>query len=174
MFDLKATIGVEDTRDKIIFWDIDGTLAPYRYNGHVADPEGTSNGQSMKEIEQGIFFERKPSRFMQSVLRESQAREHIVMGHCICEKEVSDKQKWLDVHYPFIKKRLFAHESKSKAETILNYCRENAIDLQDVLFVDDRLAILKEAERKGIQVWHISSFLDWYIDRLPLDGKQSL
>lgn len=171
MFDLKANICAEDTKDKVIFWDIDGTLAPYRYNGHVADPTGTSNGQSMYEIENGIFFDRIPSRHMQAVLRETQAREHIVMGHCICEKEVSDKQRWLDVHYPFIKKRLFAHESKSKADEILSYCSENGIDLRDVLFVDDRLAILKDAERKGIESWHISSFFDWFADRLPNTDK---
>lgn len=171
MFDLKANICAEDTKDKVIFWDIDGTLAPYRYNGHVADPTGTSNGQSMYEIENGIFFDRIPSKHMQAVLRETQAREHIVMGHCICEKEVSDKQRWLDVHYPFIKKRLFAHESKSKADEILNYCKENDIDLRDVLFVDDRLAILKDAEKKGIESWHVSSFFDWFADRLPNTDK---
>lgn len=42
-------------RNKYIFWDIDGTLAEYRFNGHVSDPEGTDNGMSLKEIEDGFF-----------------------------------------------------------------------------------------------------------------------
>ena len=42
-------------RDKYVFWDIDGTLAAYRFNSHVADPNGTDNGMSLEEIEQGIF-----------------------------------------------------------------------------------------------------------------------
>ena len=28
-------------KNKYVFWDIDGTLAAYRFNGHVADPNGT-------------------------------------------------------------------------------------------------------------------------------------
>lgn len=31
----------QDLKDKYVFWDIDGTLAPYRFNGHTADPDGT-------------------------------------------------------------------------------------------------------------------------------------
>lgn len=38
------TILKEDLKNKYIFWDIDGTLAEYRFNGHVGDPEGINNG----------------------------------------------------------------------------------------------------------------------------------
>ena len=38
-------------RDKYVFCDIDGTLAPYRFNDHVSDPDGTDNGMSLREIE---------------------------------------------------------------------------------------------------------------------------
>lgn len=162
MFDLNAAISIKETKDKIIFWDVDGTLAPYRYNGHISDPEGSNNGQSAKEIEDGIFLYRKPSRFMQTVLKECKAKEHIIMGHFSCEKEVEDKHKWLDLHYPYIRKRVFLSEDQSKADGILNYCRENKILVQDVLFVDDILTILRDAEKKGINAWHISSFLDWF------------
>lgn len=47
------TVKVENLRDKYVFWDIDGTLAPYRFNNHVADPDGTNNGMSLEEIEDG-------------------------------------------------------------------------------------------------------------------------
>lgn len=46
----------QDLKDKYVFWDIDGTLATYRFNGHVADPDGTDNGMSLKEIEDNVFF----------------------------------------------------------------------------------------------------------------------
>lgn len=46
----------KDLENKYIFWDIDGTLAAYRFNGHVADPEGTDNGMSIKEIDNDIFL----------------------------------------------------------------------------------------------------------------------
>lgn len=45
----------DELKNKYIFWDIDGTLAAYRFNGHVSDPEGTDNGMSLKEIEDGVF-----------------------------------------------------------------------------------------------------------------------
>ena len=67
-FNLYDSITIADTRGKFIFWDIDGTLAPYRFNGHVGDPNGTNNGQSIEEIEVGIFLERNPSKHMQKVL----------------------------------------------------------------------------------------------------------
>lgn len=149
---------------KYVFWDIDGTLAPYRFNGHVGDPNGTNNGQSLQEIENGIFLARKPSKFMQSVVDSCGARENIVMGHCLNKKEIEDKHKWLNMYYPCIKKRIFAPEHESKADAIIKYCGENHIDLADVVFVDDVISFLREAEKKGISAWHISSFLDWFMD----------
>ena len=169
MYELDSLNPVETTeharianlRDKYVFWDIDGTLAPYRFNNHVADPDGTNNGMSLKEIEDGVFLHRKPSKLMQMVVSECEARENIIMGHCLVEKEITDKKIWLNRYYPTIKKRLLVYTSKSKADTIIGYCVEHGIDLQDVVYVDDVIPFLREAERKGIMSYHISSFLDW-------------
>ena len=152
-------------RNKYIFWDIDGTLAAYRFNGHVSDPEGTDNGMSLKEIEDGVFLKRKPSYHMQMVLSTCGAKQNIVMGHCQVQKEMDDKQLWLDKYYPSITERLLVSEDKSKADTILQYCKDHDISLQDVVFVDDTIPFLREAERKGIKSFHISSFLDWDFER---------
>lgn len=38
----------KELQNKYVFWDVDGTLAAYRFNNHVADPEGTENGMSLK------------------------------------------------------------------------------------------------------------------------------
>lgn len=48
-----------------------------------------------------------------------------------------------------------------KVQTILTYCYKYSIPLSEVIFVDDILSYLREAEKKGIEAWHISSFLDW-------------
>lgn len=152
---------VKDLINKFVFWDIDGTLAPYRFNDHVADTNGTNNGMSLKEIEEGVFLHRKPSKHMQNVLKTCCAEEHIVMGHCQVEKEMLDKQIWLNEHYPMIRERLLVYEDKSKADTILTYCNEHNIDIKDIVYVDDVIPFLREAERKGIKSYHISSFLDW-------------
>lgn len=151
----------QELENKYVFWDIDGTLATYRFNGHVADPNGTDNGMSLEEIEQGIFLQRKPSLLMQKVLSECGAKKNIIMGHCHNQKEMDDKTIWLNRYYPMIKERLLVEEDASKADCIIEYCKKEIIDLKDVIFVDDVIMILREAERKGIESWHISSFLDW-------------
>lgn len=157
--------------NKYIFWDIDGTLAPYRFNGHTADPEGTNNGMSLKEIDEHVFLCRAPSQHMQHVIDTCQAKQHLVMGHCQVKSEMQDKQIWLNAHFPMIKERLLVYEDQSKADTILQYCGEHNIDLKDVVFVDDVIPFLREAERKGIKSFHISSFLDWnYQDGFLFDG----
>ena len=157
----KSTLSVKDTKGKYIFWDIDGTLAPYRFNGHVADPDGTENGMSLKEIEDGIFLIRQPSKRMQKIVSECQAKRNIILGHAQNQKEIDDKHIWLDKYYPEIKERLLVRDTEFKYEQILKYCKKNKIDLKDVLFIDDVIPFLRQAERHGISAWHISSFYDW-------------
>ncbi|MCI9038660.1 MAG: hypothetical protein HFJ29_02080 [Clostridia bacterium] len=56
---------------------------------------------------------------------------------------------------------MLVFEEVSKAQCILEYCKKNQIHLTEVVYVDDALKFLREAERKGISSWYISSFLDW-------------
>ena len=149
--------------NKYVFWDIDGTLAPYRFNNHVSDPEGTNNGMSLKEISEHIFLTRKTSQQMMRVVYSCGARRNVIMGHCQIQQEMDDKQLWLDKHFPIIRRqdRILTFENISKADSIVEYCAGHRIDLKDVVYVDDVLAFLREAERKGIKSYHISSFLDW-------------
>ena len=162
-FNLKGGLTKGDLKGKIVFWDIDGTLAPYRFNGHIADPNGSLNGQSEDEVANGIFLRRKPSKFMQKVLQDCKAKKNLVLGHYAYTKEVEDKYKWIEKYYPEISSSLFVNEEKSKAEAILEYCKENKIDLEDVVYIDDVISFLREAEHKGISSWHISSLLDYFI-----------
>lgn len=158
-----GSIRKSDLENKYVFWDIDGTLAPYRFNDHVSDPEGTNNGMSLKEISEHIFLTRKPSQHMMKVVYSCGARRNFIMGHCQVQQEMDDKQLWLDKHFPIIKRqdRILTFENISKADSIVEYCAGHRIDLKDVVYVDDILAFLREAERKGIKSYHISSFLDW-------------
>lgn len=158
-----GSIRKSDLENKYVFWDIDGTLAPYRFNDHVSDPEGTNNGMSLKEISEHIFLTRKPSQHMMKVVYSCGARRNFIMGHCQVQQEMDDKQLWLDKHFPIIKRqdRILTFENISKADSIVEYCAGHRIDLKDVVYVDDVLAFLREAERKGIKSYHISSFLDW-------------
>lgn len=150
---------------KTIFWDIDGTLAPYRFNNHVTASDDFNNGVSIKEIEENIFLKRKPSRFMQNIIKNTNIAKNIVMGYCINDKEISDKQKWLDIYFPMIEDRILVDENFSKVDCIIEYCNKNNINLTEVIFVDDIIKYLREAESKGIEAWHISSFIDFYYSK---------
>lgn len=158
-----GSVRKSDLENKYVFWDIDGTLAPYRFNDHVSDPEGTNNGMSLKEISEHIFLTRKPSQHMMKVVYSCGARRNFIMGHCQVQQEMDDKQLWLDKYFPIIRRqdRILTYENISKADSIVEYCAGHRIDLKDVVYVDDVLAFLREAERKGIKSYHISSFLDW-------------
>lgn len=158
-----GSVRKSDLENKYVFWDIDGTLAPYRFNDHVSDPEGTNNGMSLKEISEHIFLTRKPSQHMMKVVYSCGARRNFIMGHCQVQQEMDDKQLWLDKHFSIIRRqdRILTFENISKADSIIEYCAGHRIDLKDVVYVDDALVFLREAERKGIKSYHISSFLDW-------------
>lgn len=158
-----GSVRKSDLENKYVFWDIDGTLAPYRFNDHVSDPEGTNNGMSLKEISEHIFLTRKPFQHMMKVVYSCGARRNFIMGHCQVQQEMDDKQLWLDKHFPIIRRqdRILTFENISKADSIVEYCAGHRIDLKDAVYVDDVLVFLREAERKGIKSYHISSFLDW-------------
>lgn len=150
----------EDLENKYVFWDIDGTLAAYRFNDHVSDPDGSNNGMSLKEIEDGVFLNRKPSILMQNVVKNSNIKENIVIGQCQNSKEKNDKMLWLDKYYPIIKERMFIYDM-SKVDHIIIYCKNNNIKLENIIYIDDVISFLREAERKNIKSYHISSFLDF-------------
>lgn len=161
-FMINGSCTKSDLENKYIFWDIDGTLAPYRFNDHVADPDRTNNGMSLEEIAEHIFLTRKPSQHMMKVVYSCGTRRNFIMGHCQVQQEMDDKQLWLDKHFPIIRRqdRILTFENISKADSIVEYCAGHRIDLKDIVYVDDVIPFLREAERKGIKSYHISSFLD--------------
>jgi FMN phosphatase YigB (HAD superfamily) len=47
-----------------------------------------------------------------------------------------------------------------KPEVIIEYSKKYKIDLKDIVFVDDRLDVLRKAEEMGITAYHPSSFTE--------------
>ncbi|MBO4692765.1 MAG: hypothetical protein J5659_00010 [Clostridia bacterium] len=162
MFNFHDSAKKPDFENKIVFWDLDGTLAPFRFNGHICDPDGSRHSVSLTEIDDGIYFERTPSKFMQKLLSDCNSRENLVITHCHADKEMRDKHKWLDRHFPSIKERFIIDEKISKTDTILTFCKSHNLELSEVVFVDDSLHFLQEAEKLRIPCWHISSLLDYF------------
>lgn len=47
-----------------------------------------------------------------------------------------------------------------KPEVIIEYCKHYNIDIKQVVFVDDRIDVLRKAESLGINAYHPSSFTE--------------
>lgn len=160
MIDYNGNMSRDYLKDKYVFWDIDGVLAPYRFNNHIGDPDGSNNGMSLCEIDENCFLYRKPIRRMQLLISHLAVKGNIICSHCQVQKELDDKMLWLDKYYPTIEYRILIFEDTPKHIAIRQWCKAHDISMQDVVFVDDTLSILREAERNGIESWHISSLID--------------
>lgn len=164
---LDGSIKKDDLKDKYVFWGIDGTLAPYRLNGHISDPGGSGMPVSPADIRENIYMKRKPSSFMQMVLYTSGAKDHFAASVIRCGTEMMDKLSWLSVHYPMISEPVFVWEQDiegnngSLVDAIREYCTDNMIDTGSVVIVSADFPVLIEAEDKGLCSYHISSFLDY-------------
>lgn len=95
-FDLKSSLTFADFEGKTVFWDIDGTLAPYRFNGHVHSKDRPDHGMSDLEMKNHVFLSRLPSKHMQRIMWEVPAKQHVICGQYTSEVEYEDKQVWLD------------------------------------------------------------------------------
>ena len=153
----------DDFKDKTIFWDIDGTLAPYRFNGYLTC--GVTP-KFLNDISNGVFLNRPPSKIMQRILAEIEPNKNIIIGHYVNGRETNDKKKWVKKYFPQITETIFVPLPESKADIILNYCQIKEIDLKDCLFIDDSIGILYDAQEKGIPAWHISSLMDYFDDEM--------
>lgn len=51
---------IKALKNKYIYVGIDGTLAEYRFNDHVSTKDGTTDEQTIKEIEKHVFLHSRP------------------------------------------------------------------------------------------------------------------
>ena len=65
---------IKALKNKYIYVDIDGTIAEYRFNNHVNAKDGTTNGQTMKEIENHIFLYSRPLKTVIQTLKEQRKK----------------------------------------------------------------------------------------------------
>lgn len=65
---------IKALKDKYIYVDIDGTLAEYRFNNHVSAKDGTTNGQTMEEIENHVFLHSRPLKTVIQTLKKAKKK----------------------------------------------------------------------------------------------------
>lgn len=181
---------IKELKDKYVYTDIDGTLAEYRFNNHVSAKDGTTNGQTVEEIENHIFLESKPLKSVIKTLKRATFKGLWICGAIISPVELIDKVQWLEENCKGLEfNGMFWFVPDEYWISFLKYfeCEKNNYDimtkygliisgtknlmwdwivnhnfheLKETVFIDDVLQYLKYAEEKGVTAYHISSFIE--------------
>ena len=109
-----------------------------------------------------LFLEARPLKTMQKIVSQLDSDKIFILGSIVCNNEVNQKYIWLEKNYPNFKKEnmFFISSTILKTEVMVEFSKQYKIDLNDIVFIDDRLDILRKAEELGITSYHPSSFTE--------------
>lgn len=151
-------------KDKYVFFDLDGTLSEYRYNDKLYGGMSPELGcQSLSDLLfSNLFSKARPLKTMQKIVENLDSNKIFILGTIVTNHEAEQKYEWLDKNYPNIKKDniIFISSTMMKPNVILEYIKKLNINIKDVVFVDDRLDVLRKSEELGITAYHPSSFME--------------
>ena len=153
---------VEFLQDKYVFFDFDGTLCEYRYNGHIFGDEGCG-GQTLEELTfENVYSDVRPLKTMLKYIRRLASEQVYVLGAIVTSFESLQKYIWLNKNFSPIKREnvYFVADSSLKVKTLLLFADRNDIRKRDIVLVDDKHSTLVEAEKAGFVALHTSSFMD--------------
>lgn len=155
---------LEKLKGKYVFFDIDGTLGEYRYNDKIYAGRCPEFGnQTLSDLLfSNLFYKARPLKTMQNIVSNLDANKVFILGAVTTNNEIDQKYIWLKENYPSIKREniYFINSTILKPDVILEWCNHYSIDKNDVVFVDDRLDVLRKAEELGITSYHPSSFME--------------
>ena len=155
---------LERLKDKYVFFDVDGTLSEYRINDKLyAGLKPELGCQTLNEFLFGdLFLKARPLKSMQKIISKLDKDKVFILGTIVTNNEINQKYIWLKENYPNVKKEniIFISSTMLKPDVIMEYSKTYKINLEDVVFVDDRLDVLRKAEEMGITAYHPSSFTD--------------
>ena len=155
---------LEKLKDKYVFFDVDGTLSEYRYNDKLYSGGRPELGcQTLEDLLfSKLFSKARPLKTMRKIVSNLDSNKVFVLGTIVTNNEIEQKYTWLKENYPNIKHEniCFISSTMLKPEVILEYCKHLNINKEDVVFVDDRLDVLRKAEELGITAYHPSSFME--------------
>lgn len=159
----KNSLKAEDFKDKVVFWDLDGVLAPYRFNGHISCPEDYRTATE-EEVEAGVFWNRLPSKHIQNIVKSIDAKQQICITQYVLEEESTDKLSWIHEHFKKIHRTILMCMEDAKAIVLSSHCEREGIDKKDVIVIDDDVKTLEQLETAGFDAWHVSSLMDFFED----------
>ena len=155
---------LEKLKEKYIFFDVDGTLSEYRYNDKLYSGACPELGcQTLEDLLfSNLFSKARPLKTMQKIVSNLDSNKVFILGTIVTNNEIEQKYSWLKKNYSTIKKEniCFISNTMLKPEVIIEYCKHLNIKKEDVVFVDDRLDVLRKAEELGITSYHPSSFME--------------
>ena len=155
---------LEKLKEKYVFFDVDGTLSEYRFNDKLYSGGCPELGcQSLEYLLfSNLFANARPLKNMQNIISQLDSDKVFILGTIVTNNEINQKYKWLEENYPNIKKEniIFISSTMMKPNVIIEYAKKLDINLQDTVFVDDRLDVLRKAEELGIKAYHPSSFVE--------------
>lgn len=155
---------LDKLKDKYVFFDVDGTLSEYRYNDKLYSGGRPELGcQTLEDLLfSNLFSKARPLKTMQKIVSNLDSNRVFVLGTIVTNNEIEQKYTWLKENYPNIKREniCFISSTMLKPDVILEYCKYLNIIKEEVVFVDDRLDVLRKAEELGITAYHPSSFIE--------------
>ncbi len=155
---------LEKLKDKYVFFDVDGTLSEYRYNDKLYSGASPELGcQTLEDLLfSNLFSKARPLKTMQKIVSNLDSNRVFVLGTIVTNNEIEQKYTWLKENYPNIKHEniCFISSTMLKPEVILEYSKHLNINKEEVVFIDDRLDVLRKAEELGITAYHPSSFME--------------
>lgn len=155
---------LDKLKDKYVFFDVDGTLSEYRYNDKLYSGGRPELGcQTLEDLLfSNLFSKARPLKTMQKIVSNLDSNRVFVLGTIVTNNEIEQKYTWLKENYPNIKREniCFISSTMLKPDVILEYCKYLNIIKEEVVFVDDRLDVLRKAEELGITAYHPSSFME--------------
>lgn len=152
----------EDLEGKHVFWDVDGVLAPFRFNDKIWPNENRFKALNQDMVNSGAFYNRAPCKLVQRIIQQSGAKKHLVLGKYVYDGEIAQKKRWLAEFYPEISEYIWVPVHTSKSEFIYEYMCSLNLKPDDMVFIDDTIDELQSAEKGvGVLSVHISSLLNW-------------
>ncbi len=153
---------IEKLKDKYVFFDVDGTLAEYRYNDHVS---GKNNwgGQTWEELFFGnVFVNNRPLKTMVKLVEKLNPEKVFVLGAITTNHEIEEKYEWFAKYYPTIPKEhlIFVADSSLKVIALEEYAKKLKIAKDEIVFIDDKHATIRQTEEAGFRSYHVTSFME--------------
>lgn len=155
---------LEKLKDKYVFFDVDGVLSEYRHRDQVyagRDPE--LGCQTLNDLLFGdLFLKSRPLKTMQRIVSKLDPNKIFILGTIVTNNEINQKYIWLKKNFPEFKKEniIFISSTMLKPEVMLEYSKQYDINLTDIVFIDDRMGVIRKAEELGITSYHPSSFTE--------------